>query len=73
MTEHFSIEWGTALTDEDGTTPPRDADRNGIPDVAELWAAYFEESYRQEVPPLEEGGLGFARAALAASSPPMPR
>ncbi len=59
VTTHFSIEWGPGLTNEDGTTPPRDdgplwdgdpaVGGNGIPDVAERWAAYFEASYRKIV------------------------
>jgi hypothetical protein len=59
VTENFSIEWGPNLTNEDGTTPVRDADADGIPDVVELWASYFEASYEAEV---QE--MGFTDPAL---------
>lgn len=46
-TDNFSIEWGQNLTNEDGTLPLRDEDSDQIPDVIELWASYFENSYAQ--------------------------
>lgn len=46
-TDNFSIEWGSELTNEDGTVPPTDANVNGVPDVVELWASYFEHAYTQ--------------------------
>ncbi len=59
VTENFSIEWGPDLTNEDGSLPVRDVDANGVPDVVELWAAYFEASYREFV-----GPLGFSHPRL---------
>ncbi|MBI5446844.1 MAG: fibronectin type III domain-containing protein [Deltaproteobacteria bacterium] len=56
-TEHFSIEWGDDLTNEDGTKPVRDADRDGVPDVVELWAKYFEATYRKLVVEMDYGDL----------------
>ncbi len=47
VTTNFSIEWGSTLTNEDGSTPLTDANGNGIPDVAELWASYLEHSLAQ--------------------------
>ena len=57
-TPNFSVEWGPELTNEDGSLPLRDDDAdpddpavggNGIPDVVERWAAYFEASFREEM------------------------
>jgi hypothetical protein len=58
-TEHFTIEWGSELTNENGFFPVLDVGPlfdgdpvvggNGIPDVAERWAAYFEAAFREEV------------------------
>ncbi|WP_025323902.1 fibronectin type III domain-containing protein [Deferrisoma camini] len=69
VTDNFSIEWGPDLTNEDGTTPPADdgpvdADDpavggNGIPDVVERWAAYFEAAFRVEV-----GDMGYTHPVV---------
>ncbi len=69
VTDNFSIEWGPGLTNEDGTTPPSDdgpldADDpvvgdNGIPDVVERWAAYFEAAYGVEV-----GDMGYTHPVV---------
>ncbi len=75
-TENFTVEWGPDLTNEDGTSPPRDdgplwagdpaVGGNGIPDVAERWAAYFETSYRKIV---EE--YGYTHPAVDANRIPV--
>ncbi|MBI5014689.1 MAG: fibronectin type III domain-containing protein [Deltaproteobacteria bacterium] len=51
LTKNFSIEWGADLTDVNGSNPghPTDADGNGVPDVVDQWARYFEASYQAEV------------------------
>ena len=76
VTTNFSIEWGPDLTNEDGTTPPRDdaplwdgdpaVGGNGIPDVAERWAAYFEAAYGVEV-----GEMGYAHPAVEGNRIPV--
>lgn len=65
-TPNFSIEWGPNLTNEDGSVPLRDDNANGIPDVAELWASYFEATYQQEVVT-----HGFSRSGLTANLVPV--
>ncbi|MFH1428548.1 MAG: hypothetical protein ABIH39_02280, partial [Candidatus Margulisiibacteriota bacterium] len=40
---HFNINWG------DNLTVSADADVDGVPDIAELWAEYFETTYAKEV------------------------
>ncbi|GAB6061842.1 hypothetical protein JCM30394_05710 [Deferrisoma palaeochoriense] len=76
VTEHFSIEWGPDLTNEDGSTPLRDdgplgpgdpaTGGNGIPDVVERWAAYFEAAYAAEV-----GEMGYTHPAVEANLIPV--
>jgi hypothetical protein len=65
-TPNFAIEWGPSLTNEDGTRPVRDADLDGIPDVVELWAAFFEAAYG-----VETGTYGFGGGALATNLIPV--
>lgn len=43
-TENFSIEWGPELIAANGQAAV-DADGNGLPDVVEQWASYFETAY----------------------------
>ncbi|MEW6486830.1 MAG: fibronectin type III domain-containing protein [Thermodesulfobacteriota bacterium] len=43
-TENFSFEWGPDLTAATGQAAV-DADGNGLPDVVEQWASYFETAY----------------------------
>ncbi len=62
ITDNFTFEWGPDLTDEDGSTPPRDDDADGVPDVVELWAGYFETSYAEEI-----GTMGYTHPSLAAN------
>ncbi|MDF1552171.1 MAG: MopE-related protein [Deferrisomatales bacterium] len=55
ITDNFSVEWGSSLTNEDGTSPAADTGPafsgdpavggNGVPDVVERWAAYLEASF----------------------------
>jgi len=42
-TGNFTINWGDNLTNN------TDADANGIPDIVELWAQYFEQTWQKEV------------------------
>ena len=49
LTDNFSIEWGNNLTNPDDTTPPEDLNGNGVPDVAERWADYYEYSLGKEI------------------------
>jgi hypothetical protein len=55
LTPNFSVEWGPALTNEDGSTPVRDENANGVPDVVERWAELFEGSYAAETAILKPG------------------
>lgn len=55
LTENFSIQWGPALTNEDGSLPVRDLDANGIPDVVERWAELFEASFHAVAEVLKPG------------------
>lgn len=43
-TENFSFEWGPDLTSAAGQAAV-DADGDGLPDVVEQWATYFETAY----------------------------
>lgn len=43
-TNNFAFEWGSALTDLDGSTPAKDENNNTLPDVIEVWATCFEYS-----------------------------
>ncbi len=61
-TDNFTFEWGPDLTDEDGSSPPRDDDADGVPDVVELWADYFETSYAEEI-----GAMGYGHPDLDAN------
>ncbi|PLX43462.1 MAG: hypothetical protein C0609_08220 [Deltaproteobacteria bacterium] len=59
QTEHFSFEWGTyGLTEIDGSEA-QDLDEDGIPDIIERWASYFEHSYK-----IFKDTVGFSAAKL---------
>ncbi|MEW6486829.1 MAG: hypothetical protein AB1578_02820 [Thermodesulfobacteriota bacterium] len=55
VTRNFTVEWGPALTNEDGSLPLRDLDANGIPDVVERWAELFEASFEAVAEVLKPG------------------
>jgi hypothetical protein len=65
VTRNFTLEWGPALTNEDGSLPLRDLDANGIPDVVERWAELFEASYDAVAEVLKPG----APASVYAGTP----
>jgi len=48
-TDHFQIEWGSSITDEEGHWPAADENRDSVPDVVEAWADYFETSFNEIV------------------------
>lgn len=63
-TENFSIEWGSDLTNQDGGItapngayfPVLDTDMDGIPDVVNMWADFFEKAFTEEFKTPAEGG-----------------
>ena len=76
ITDNFSVEWGSELTNENGTLPAADTGPafsgdpavggNDVPDVVERWAAYLEASFAVVI-----DELGFAPVELSISLVPV--
>ncbi|MDF1553662.1 MAG: fibronectin type III domain-containing protein [Deferrisomatales bacterium] len=75
VTDNFSVEWGSELTNENGTSPAADTGPafsgdpavggNGVPDVVERWAGYLEASFGVVA------GMGFEDPLVSSSLVPV--
>ncbi len=72
LTPNFSIEWGSALTNEDGSLPLRDVNLDGVPDVVECWAELFEASFDTVARVLKPDAPGSVYAGTAVATNRIP-